>query len=238
MLLEAWKATLWLPEGAGIASPNHRLGDERMAKIKSTRLLMEYEGRCSKLLHIAWSPQSDVHIHPYRGPDEPFRPFPLNIQPGVDTTIRWDDFKPLEFDHNKVTFHRSGVVHSTDRGARRLKDGIHILEFSDIDDYHDIFVVVPRHPSELPAVTPRKGSRDVVFEVPTGIRPFYLLLTLFRAGQFPKLPPPKPPLSEYPCISEPGLDYGLVISSHFSTLRGPEGNLEWPPFTFWLARVG
>lgn len=210
-----------------------------MARIKSTRLLIEYEGRLGKLLQIAWSRESDVHIHPYREAGEAFRPFPQPIHPGVDLNIRWDDFKPIAFDHNKVSFHRSGIVHSTDPQGRRLMDGIRVLAFSEIDEYHHIFAVFPRHPSELPATTPRRASRDVTLEVPSGIRPFFLLLTLYRASHPPvSLPPPKPPLGLYPCVSEPGLEYALMVSGHFSNLQEPEGMRRWPPFTFWLARVG
>jgi hypothetical protein len=208
-----------------------------MASASYTRLLIEYEGRVGKLLNVSLSRQNDVYVHIYRDVNEAFRPPSFKVQPGVETTFSWEDFAPTDFQHNKITFHPSGYVHSTDQTGRRLKDGIRGLPFSEIDDHYGILVVVPRHPSELPATTQSKKAKDVVLEVPSGIRPFILFLALYRAAHPPVLPPPKPPLEAYLLVTEPYLEYGVIVSAHFSHLHGPYGALQWPPFTFWLARV-
>lgn len=208
-----------------------------MAGASYTRLLMEHEGRVGKVLNVSFSKQNDVYVHIYRDVNEAFRPPSFKMQPGVETTFNWEDFAPTDFQHHKISFHPSGYVHSTDQAGRRLKDGIRGLPFAEIGDYYGILVVVPRHPSELPPHTRQKKAKDVVLGAPSGIRPFILFFAIYRTARPPALPPPEPPLGIYLLVAEPGLEYGVIVSSHPSHLYGPDGTLQWPPFTFWLARV-
>jgi hypothetical protein len=98
-----------------------------------------------------------------READEPIRPAPFRVRPGADTLFRWDDFKAVDFQHNKVTFHRV-VMEQAARPAPAKPLGR------------------PRRPRDAPS----RGSRPRS----AGSRPSKSSPTLRRDRQGAKRPPP------------------------------------------------
>jgi len=205
------------------------------------RVVLVYKGVKTKFFSLFPGKDNSFYIHLYRPPGQPWR------IPGGDPSKAGDgrsiipldfaNFSEPHFDLHKVTFHRSGYIHLTDKERRRYRDGVRGPAFGDIALPYDLCLLVPCKPQMLPM---HEGQRGLVFEIGLHdeIGPFWVCLTLIDA--LSPLPATQGPLIRQPVnFLFPGCDKGIALTMWPVLDEVTRKQLpDWPPFPFFVLRIG
>ena len=158
-----------------------------------------------------------------------------------DKKIIFGDYHPVDFDANKISFHESGYVHTTDKSGKRYRDGVRGIQFSNIDKYLHILALAPKRPSDMVKLAKVDLLRDLKIDLKDNIQPFVLHFAVHRKSvQLSGIYPGEIDLLDGKIIKVDFDDkeYGLFIGMT-RVLKGPNvEKVEWPPFTLIFKRIG
>jgi hypothetical protein len=132
-----------------------------MAKPLPVRVVLESKGAKRKFFKLFADRDNSIYIRPDRPPGQPWR-IPGGPEQDAQGRIHLDfqNFKSPSFDLNKISYHKSGYIHLTDRSGKRYRDGTRGPAFSEMELPYDLCILVPCNPDLLP---PHTKNRDAVF---------------------------------------------------------------------------
>jgi hypothetical protein len=211
-----------------------------MAKQKSCRIIFEYRGKYHPFLSF-WVDKNDnsFYFHIYRRPGE--TPMSSNdgpIQNG--SRIDFQLFKPTGFNENKMSFHGSGYIHSTDKYGRRYRDGVRGIAFQKIETYLCFLLVAPPNPAHLVEIPSIDVNRDLQIHLPDDVAPFALQFTIIKKGTktLPQIPIEECLFKEFIICEFTDKQFNLLLAAT-KVLKGQAlEDVSWPKFPFVMKRIG
>lgn len=154
--------------------------------------------------------------------------------------IRFSEFKPTNFEENKISFHESGYIHSTDKYGHRYKDKVVGIPFREVDSFMFILVLAPRNPKELIEIHTIDDTRDILIKLPDTIHPFMVHFAIIKKGSslLPLIPKNQNILSGLIHCYYDDKEHGLLIALTKVINKTGKDRIDWPPFTLILKRTG
>jgi hypothetical protein len=144
------------------------------------------------------------------------------------------------FEENKISFHKSGYIHSTDVYGQRYRDGLVGIPFENVTSFLFVLVVAPKNPLEMIELGTVDNQRDIQIHLPEDVSPFTLQFAIVRKGtkQLPLIPTEQNILGGYIMCEYDDKEFGLllIITKVLKTKELDE--VFWPPFSLVLKRVG
>jgi hypothetical protein len=202
------------------------------------RVVLVYKGVKRKFFSLFTGRDNSFYIHLYRPHGQPWR------IPGADfnkkgehgALLDFEKFSEPGFGLHKITFHKSGYIHLTDKQARRYRNGVRGPAFEDVSLPYDLCLLVPCSPEMLPA---HEGGRAFVAEVvlPNEIGPFYASLTLISTSA-PSVAAQGPLIVQPVSFLFPGFDHSIALTMWPVREMVADKVPDWPPFPFFILRTG
>jgi len=206
-----------------------------MAKEKSTRIVFKYNNKYYKFIgFFVDKNDNSFYFHTYEEANQNFKMFDFLWKQNESTKIEFERFKEFDFVKNKLSFHESGFIHSTDKNGKRLKDGVKGIPFSKIDTSLLILIIGPKKIETLIEIDEPNKNRDLLIELPE-VNPFTINIEVYRKSEANKLDinHANNIFGGYILFSQQNKEFGLRIYA-----QKVEGVPVWPPFTLTLTRIG
>jgi hypothetical protein len=205
-------------------------------KTKPTRVIFDFEGEKYKFLsYFPDKKDNSFYFHIYNGENEKMRIPGIPLEKRNDKMIVFDDFKETDFVGNKLSFHESGYIHSTDNSQERFKDGVIGISFKNIEISLLILIVAPIKIENLIKIDRVREQTDIVIALSGNITPFTINFEVFRISEMAKLDYNNPHLviDDYILTEYEDKEFGLRLY-----LQKVLGDAAWPPFNTILKRIG
>jgi hypothetical protein len=205
-------------------------------KTKPTRIIFKYKDRFYKFMnYFPDKKDNSFYFHIYDNKSENLRVPNIPLAKRGDNKIDFNDFVETEFKRNKLSFHQSGFIHSTDNNGNRLQDGIIGIPFEKIAKSLLILVLGPKKIDSLTEIQQIRENTDIIISLPDNISPFTLNFDVFRNDKINELDinNPNPILGGFIMTEYNGKEFGLRLY-----LQKVLGNANWPPFNLTLKRIG
>lgn len=138
------------------------------------------------------------------------------------------NFREPGFELHKITFHRSGCIHLTDRNGQRFRDGTKGPSFDEMTSPYELCLLAPPELHRLPAAGDGNGMIANLV-LPDDISPFFVMLSLSQAD----VSKPAPTLLTLPLTG----GRTLLIGAHPVGGGARATQADWPPFPFFLLRT-
>ena len=208
---------------------------------RPTRLILGYRGNSYKFMNFFVDKHDNsFYFHIYRESGETPMQSRGGAQKGKELKFNFPSSVPTGFPENKISFHKSGYIHSTDGMGQRYRDGVVGIPFAEIEAYMFILVVAPRHPVDMVRLTKIDKKRDIHLHLRDDISPFLIHFAVVRKGaqQLPRIPSAEDLLGGVIMGEYDDKDFGLLIAAT-KVLKAPGvEEIAWPPFPLVLKRVG
>lgn len=151
-----------------------------------------------------------------------------------DNRIDFNDFIETDFKRNKLSFHQSGFIHSTDNSGKRLQNGVIGIPFERIDKSLLVLILGPKKIDYLAEIQKIRENTDIVISLPDNISPFTLNFDVFRIDKINELDISNPNLilGGFIMTKYDGKEFGLRLY-----LQKVLGDANWPPFNLTLSRI-
>lgn len=210
-------------------------------KIEPFRVVLEHRSKRYKLINFFPDRRDNsFYFHIYRKPGEKIKQpeTPLNQKP--DRRIDFGAYYPVDFDENKISFHESGFIHSTDRQGNRFSDGVVGIPFAEIGKLTPILCVAPRDPRCLVPAGKPDSTRDITLHLPSAVEPFALHFGIRRKGfaDLPAISTTEQMLPGFIGCSWDDKDFELLLTPKKVLRSNDDQEVSWPPFTLVLKRIG
>lgn len=204
---------------------------------KSQRIIFGYKNRNYKFVSFFTDKKDNsFYFHLYRRPGEtPMEPkIPLHER--GDSKIDFTSYHQTNFKENKISFHKSGYIHSTDNQGNRFKDGTIGIPFETIDSFLFILVLAPHNPTEMIKLDKIDSTRDVHIGLPDNIEPFAVHFAVYKRNTNPK-PNVLHRIGRIIKCEYNNKDFGLLICLSKVLKATGIDKVNWPPFTLVLKRI-
>jgi len=154
--------------------------------------------------------------------------------------IHFPSFIPTGFSENKISFHESGYIHSTDRNGQRYRDGVVGIPFREIKSCHFVLAVAPRNPTEMPELEVMDERRDIKIDLPEDVAPFVVQFAIARKSinQMPDIPQEQMFMKGYIRWSHENKEFDLLIAMTKVLKSNDSDVIMWPPFPLVLKNLG
>lgn len=151
-----------------------------------------------------------------------------------DGKIDFSDYVETDFKRNKISFHKSGYIHSTDKLGNRLRDGIIGFSFNEIEISKLVLICAPKKIEYLNTTEKIRESTDIIIHLPKEIKPFTIHFDVYRNTRDKELDISNPNLlfGGFIMVTFPDQEYGLRIYA-----QKVLGRAIWPPFNIILTRI-
>ncbi len=207
---------------------------------KPTRLIFTYRGKCYKFMSFFVDEHDNsFYFHIYRKKGE--TPMFCDDHPSQAEPLRihFPSFKPTGFEENKISFHESGYIHSTDKRGKRYRDGVVGIPFENVQSFLFILAIAPKNPLEMIAATSIDRQNDLQIHLKDDANPFVVQFAVVRKGteSFPKMPSEQNLLSGFIKCDYRDRTFGLVLALTKVLNASQSIELNWPPFNLILKRV-
>ena len=209
-------------------------------KQKPLRVILNYKGQLYKLLNFFVDKKDhSFYFHIYRKLGEtPMAPEGKSYQ-----EIKKIDFKkwiPTDFPENKISFHESGFIASTDKNGGRDRDGIKGIKFDQIENFQVILIIAPPDPTQLLKFSKSDTERDIVLNLSDSIEPFSLQFFIYKKNSTkkPHIPNQMDVFGRLICCEYGDKDYGLMLAGIKVSTAGNVQRITWPPFALVLKILG
>lgn len=178
---------------------------------------------------------NSFYFHIYEEASQNIKIPNIPLEKREDNKIDFKDFVETNFKRNKLSFHKSGYIHSTDNEGNRFQDGVVGIPFEKIDKSLLILVLGPKRIDTLIEIEKINKKTDLLIDLPSDINPFTLHFDVFRKSKIPELDISIPNLiySGFVMTEYEGKEFGLRLY-----LQKVLGNAIWPPFNLILKRIG
>lgn len=210
-------------------------------KRKPSRIIFGYKNRNYKFVSFFVDKNDNsFYFHLYRKLGETLMSSGNSNNNESVKHIHFSSFKPTDFEENKISFHESGYIHSTDKYGHRYKDGVVSIPFRDINSYMFILVLAPRNPEELIEIHKLDDTRDIYIKLPDTINPFMVQFAIIKTGTslLPLIPDNQNILSGLIYCQYDNKENGLLIALTKVLNKTGKDKFDWPPFTLILKRTG
>ena len=204
-------------------------------KLKPTRIIFKYNGKYYKFMsYFVDKTDNSFYFHIYNENIDGVKQFNISKQGTTGMKIDFENVKGTDFKRNKLSFHQSGYIHSTDNNSKRLEDGIIGTKFKNIETSLSILVLGPQRIDTLTEIKATSHKTDIVFDFKSNIQPFTVHFDIYRLSNESKLDISNPNLysGEYIMTRYDHKEFGLRM--YLQKLLGDE---IWPPFNLVLKRI-
>ena len=209
--------------------------------MKPSRIIFGYKGKHYKFLNFFVDKNDNsFYFHLYRKKGETLISSDESDSDESVKHIKFSSFKQTDFVENKISFHESGYIHSTDKHGYRYKDNVVGIPFRDIISYMFILVLAPKNPEELIEIHKLDNTRDIHIKLPDTIYPFMVHFAILKkdSSSLPLIPVNQNILSGLIHCDYDDKKYGLLIALTKVLNKTGKDRIDWPPFTLVLKRTG
>jgi len=203
---------------------------------KVTRIIFEYKNRFYKYLNFFLDKKDNsFYFHLYEAKGNKIKSPKIPLENRLDNKICFDDFICTDFERNKISFHKSGYIHSTDNKGIRFRDGIVGIPFDYIEKSLLVLVLGPPEIESLIEFQKINNETDIIIKLPSDIKPFTVNFEIFRKTKQAELDIPSNNiiLDGYFMVEYDEKTFGLRVY-----LQDVLGEAIWPPFNLILTRRG
>lgn len=205
-------------------------------KIKPTRIIFRHQGKFFKFMnYFPDKKDNSFYFHIYEESSQKLKIPNIPLQERKDGMIDFGDFEDTDFKRNKLSFHQSGYIHSTDENGNRFKDGVVGIPFNSIEKSLLILVLGPKKIDKLVEIETTNMKTDILIELSTDITPFTVNFEIYR----------KTKISELDFLVPNLISGGFIFTEYDSKEFGVRlylqrvlGNAVWPSFNLILTRIG
>jgi hypothetical protein len=206
-------------------------------KTKPIRIIFKYKNKYYKFMnYIPSKKDNSFYFHIYQESFENLKILNIPLEKREDNKINFNDFVETNFKRNKLSFHQSGYIHSTDSKGNRFQDGVIGIPFDKIDKSLLIMILVPKKIDTLIEIEKINQKKiDVLINLPSDIKPFTLNFEIIRKSK----------ISELDISITNLICPDLLITEYYDKkfglrlyLKKAIGNAEWPPFNLIFKRIG
>lgn len=204
-------------------------------KLKSTRIVFKYKAKLYKFISFFVDKKDNsFYFHTYEEADQNLKSLNFTWQENQPNLIDFGNIKEHDFQKNKLSFHESGFIHTTDKLGKRLKDNVVGIPFHRIETSLHILFFAPKQIDTL-VEHEKTENQDLIIELPNDIKPFTLHFDVYRKSQSDNLEYNNPDLliNGYVFINYDNKEFGLRMYLQKVLDEAP-----WPPFSFNLIRIG
>ena len=205
-------------------------------KTKPVRIIFKYFGKFYKFMnYFPDKKDNSFYFHIYQGVSQNIKIPNIPLEKRENNIIDFNDFVETNFKRNKLSFHESGYIHSTDNKGNRFQNGIIGIPFDKIDNSLLILVLGPKRIDTLIETKKVNKKTDLLINLPLDIKPFTLNFEIYRKSKKNELDIAIPNLiSESFVMTEyEGKEFGLRLY-----VQKVLGKVYWPPFNLILKRIG
>ena len=210
-------------------------------KRKPSRIIFGYKNKNYKFVSFFVDKNDNsFYFHLYRKLGEKLMSSGKSNNNESIKQIHFSSFKPTDFEENKISFHESGYIHSTDKYGHRYKDGVVGIPFRDISSYMFILVLATKNPEELVEIHTVDNARDIHIKLPDTIHPFMVQFAILKKGSssLPLIPANQNILGSLIHCDYNDKEYDLLIALTEVLNKTGKDRIDWPPFTLILKRTG
>ena len=208
-----------------------------MAKKKPLRIIFNCKGNHFKFISFFVSKaDNSIYFHLYRTSEE--KMFVPKVDQSESNKLKFSriNTEAIDFDQNKISFHESGYVHTTDKLGKRFRDGKIGIPFEElINDYLLLLCLSPKNPLDMVPAKKIDNKRDFIigFDPKTGPVLFHFWIKHKSCKKVPGELPGENMLGGFVEIEYDNKDFTILIAmTKLKTIN--EGNQKWPPFTLAL----
>lgn len=175
-----------------------------------------------------------IYIHPNRKDRPWITPKLEKLNNGMKINI--ENSITRDFDVQKITFHRSGYIHVSNKERERLRDGIRGPSFEKIEPPYPLCVIAPSVLTEMPIFKTDKKSAVVNLQIPEKVTPFYITISFHSEDEKPD----KDLINRISAKLVLPMKSGYKLSFVLRTVGlGPKGEIPpWPKAPFFLMKMG
>ncbi len=205
-------------------------------KTKPTRIIFRYQGKLFKFMnYFSDKKDNSFYFHIYEESTEKLKIPNIPLHERKDRMIDFEDFVDTDFKRNKLSFHQSGFIHSTDENGKRFKDGVVGKPFTSIEKSLLILALGPKKIDTLIEIETTNLKTDILIELISDIKPFTVNFEVYRKTKMSELD-----------ISIPNLISGGFLLTEYDSkefglrlyLQRVLGDAIWPKFNLVLTKIG
>ena len=150
----------------------------------SYRLVFEYEGKLFSYLKFFTTYSDNSFYFVFYGEKEYDLPVSKQVLDSSNRKISLLDFNPISFRRNKISYHKSGRVHSKDKNGKKPSNQyLSGIPFEDIEISEQImFSLCPKIES-LPLYQKKKSDNTIIVPIPSKIKPFVVFFEVYRKSK-------------------------------------------------------
>lgn len=208
-----------------------------MPKKPDPRILFEYSGELFKFMKIFPSKSDEsLYFHIYDDSTSIVQSPKTHLEDRGDNKIDLKDYIETGFQRHKISYHQSGIIHSTNKNRERLRDGVTGIPFNEIDISKLILVILSKKVDLLPKENGTKKPTDIILKLPESISPFTIHFDVYRQSRESELDTSNPNLlyNFFLLLNFKNKEFGLRI--YLQRISG--ASPPWPPFNIILHRIG
>ena len=196
-------------------------------KQKPSKIYFRYKGSLYKFLNVfADNKDNSIYFHLYERANRK-----LNSAIISNKVIYIEKFETHDFEQNKITFHESGYIHSTNKNGKKLKDSILGIPFREIDVELSILAIAPKKIDSLIIANKEINGNDLIIDFEDkSIIPFILVFEIIRISKKNDL---IPLARQTVTIEFPNKEFGLRFHIQEIMLDS-----KWPEHSITLIRTG
>jgi hypothetical protein len=195
-------------------------------KQKDSKIYFKYNGVLYKLLNVfADKKDNSIYFHLYERANRKLYSAVIS-----NKLIYIDKFEIHDFEQNKISFHESGYIHSTNEKGEKLKSILGI-PFKEIQVELSILVIVPKKIESLIVANKEVNGNDLIIDFENKkLIPFILVFDVIRISKKNEL---LPLAKRTATIEFPNKEFGLRL--HLQEILGES---KWPEHSISLIRTG
>jgi hypothetical protein len=205
-------------------------------KTKPVRIIFKHLDKFYKFMnYFPDKKDNSFYFHIYQEVSQNIKIPNIPLENRENFIINFKDFVETNFKRNKLSFHESGYIHSTDNKGNRFQDAVIGVPFDKIENSLLILVLGPKRIDTLIETEKINEKTDLLINLPLDIKPFTLNFEIYRKSKKNELDIAIPNLisGSFVMTEYEGKEFGLRL--YVQKVLGKE---YWPPFNLILKRIG